>query len=383
MLATALVSGVAASTATAAPPVASAVQIGDFGRPAYVTATPAHPDLLFVVEQPGRVSVLDDEVPEAEPFLDIRSLVKAKPDPGAENEQGMFSIAFPPDYADSGLFYVYFNNNDGDIEIDEFQVSATDPTIADRDSRRPVIVIEHRAATNHSGGQMHFGPNGPLLYFATGDGGAGQRANARDLEVLLGKVIRIDPREHGANPYRVPASNPYVGVPGRDEIYAYGLRNPWRWSFDGSRVLIGDVGQSNWEEVNALRLRDLRGVNFGWPEYEGNELFEPTLPGQDPPTFPVHTYGHAETGGCAIIGGYVVRDPSLVGLFGRYLYSDYCTGEIRSLRISFAGPEPEVLNDAPAGITLSQINGFGEGIGGQLYFSRRSGEVYRLEAPAP
>lgn len=381
-MSTMLVCAVIATAAAADPPLGSAVPVGDFRRPTHVTATPAVPDLLFVVEQAGKISVLEDEVPLSKPFLDIRSLVKAKPDAGAGAEQGLLSMAFPPDYADTGLFYVYFNNNDADIEVDEFSVSAADPARADPASRRPVIVIDHRAADNHNGGQLQFAPGGsPLLYFATGDGGGANRPNARDLDVLLGKVIRIDPRQHGTDPYRAPRSNPYVGVPGRDEIYAYGLRNPWRWSFDGSRVLIGDVGQSNWEEIDAVRRGNLAGTNFGWPEYEGNELFEPTLPGPDPPTFPVYTYSHAETGGCAIVGGYVVRDPDLAGLFGRYVYSDYCTGELRSMRIRFSGGTPEAIDDASAGIRLSHVNAFGEGLGGQIYFTRRTGEVYRLEAP--
>jgi glucose/arabinose dehydrogenase len=277
---------------------------------------------------------------------------------------------------------VYFNNNDGDVEIDEFAVSASDPTVADRGSRRQVIVINHRMADNHNGGQMNFGPSGPLLYFATGDGGAGQRANAANLDVLLGKVIRIDPRQRGAQPYRIPASNPYVGAPGRDEILAYGLRNPWRWSFDGSHVIIGDVGQSSWEEIDAIRLADLPGMNFGWPQFEGNELFEPTLPGPDPPTFPVHTYSHDPTEACAITGGYVVRDPALPRLKDRYVYADFCTGQMRSIRIDFSQAPPIAHHDTKVGITLPGINTFGRGLGGEIYFARRTGQMYRLDPPA-
>ncbi len=380
----ALVCLIAPAAATAAgPPFASATQIADVPRPTYITATPATPDLLYVVEQRGEIILLDNGTPVTRPFLDIRSLVKAVPEPGADTEQGLLSVAFPPDYATSGLFYVYFDNNDGDVEVDEFSVSASDPQVADRGSRRQVIVIPHQGATNHNGGNLQFGPTGNLLYFATGDGGAGQRANAADLDVLLGKLIRIDPRRQGAEPYRIPPTNPFVGRPGRDEIFAYGLRNPWRWSFDGSHVIIGDVGQSSWEEIDAVRLPNLGGVNFGWPQYEGNELFEPTLPGPDPVTFPVHTYGHAATGGCAITGGYVVHNRDLPGLKDSYLYADFCTGQIRRIRIDFSQEPPVASHDTKVGITLPDINTFGRGLDGQIYFARRTGEVYRLDPPAP
>jgi glucose/arabinose dehydrogenase len=358
----------------------TAVQIGTFTGPTYVTGAPGAPALLFVAERGGRIAGLDDEVPDAQPFLDISDIVLAPGDPGADAEQGLLSIAFPADYPDTRRFYVYFTNNEGNIEIDEFRTSATDPTRANRNSRRQVIVIGHPFAQNHNGGQMHFGPNGRLLYFATGDGGAGQRANAPDLTSLLGKLIRIDPRQHGDLPYRIPASNPYVGRGGRDEIFAYGLRNPWRWSFDFGRIVIGDVGARTWEEIDALRLGDTAGVNFGWPEYEGFEVLDPTLPGPDPPTFPVHVYSH-DGGGCAITGGYVVRDPGLPELFGRYLYADFCLGELRSLRVNFS--TGEAVGDRPVGVTAPPISTFGEGAGGQIYFARLSGEVYRLEQTSP
>ena len=193
-------------------------------------------------------------------------------------------------------------------------------------------------------------------------------------------MIRINPRQQGAQPYRIPPSNPYVGKPGRDEIFAYGLRNPWRWSFDGPRVMIGDVGETEWEELDAVWLGDLAGVNFGWPEYEGFELFEPGLPGQDPPTFPVHAYSHAG-GACAITGGYIVRDPGLPELAGRYLYADFCTGVLRSLRIKFT--TGEAVGDRPVGIDAANVSTFGQGHDGQIYFAEISGQVYRLEQVPP
>jgi glucose/arabinose dehydrogenase len=353
--------------------------LGTFDSPTYVTQAPGEPQLVFVVEQPGRVMVVRDGEPLATPFLDIQDLVLSAADAGGGGEEGLLSIAFPPDYQQSRYFYVYYTNTNQAIEIDEFRVSKNDPEVADPTSRRRVIAIPHAAAQNHNGGQLQFGPSGHLLYFATGDGGAGQLANARDLQSLLGKLIRIDPRPDGAELYGIPRTNPYVGVPDRrPEIYAYGFRNPFRFSFDGRRIAIGDVGAGSWEEVDMLPVNDVSGANFGWPKYEGDSLYPGNPPGPDPPdppTFPLFVYGH-NSGRCAIIGGYVVRDPSLPSLYGRYLYGDLCTGEIRSFipRVQ----AQQALDDAPVGIAGPEITSFGEGLAGQIYYAERDGNVYRL-----
>ena len=362
----------------------TATPIATFADPTYIAGAPGSPDLLFVTERSGRVEVMQDEVPAAEPFLDISDLVLGKPDPTADAEQGLLSIAFPADYATSGLFYVYYVNNDWDVEIDEFARSPGTDLTADPASRRPVIVIPHRNASNHNGGQLQFGPNGRILYFATGDGGAGQKANAPNLDSLLGKVLRIKPRPHSGQPYGVPHTNPFVGVPGRDEIFAYGMRNPWRFTFDGGRIAIGDVGLATEEEIDLLRIRDARGANFGWPEYEGDLLNDPSLPGADLPTFPIHTYSHAG-GGCVVVGGYVVRDPNLTDLYGRYLYGDFCTGELRSFRPALgSGPPGTALDDAPVvGISAPTINTFGEAADGRIYYAKLDGGVYRLDQGGP
>jgi glucose/arabinose dehydrogenase len=353
--------------------------LGSYDHPTYVTQAPGDPQLVFVVEQPGRVMLIRNGQPLAQPFLDIRDLVFSVSDPGGDVEQGLLSIAFPPDYQQSGRFYAYFTNDDQAVEVDEFHVSPTDPEVADPASRRQVITIPHSNAPNHNGGQLQFGPNGHLLFFGTGDGGAGQLANARDLTSLLGKLIRIDPLPHGGQPYRIPPSNPYVGVPDRrPEIYAYGLRNPFRFSFDGGRIAIADVGRSKWEEVDMLPVADVSGVNFGWPKYEGDSLFAHNPPGPDPPdppTFPLFVYPH-DGGRCAIIGGYVVHDPSLPSLLGRYIYGDLCTGELRSF-IPHVGAQ-EAVDDAPVGISGSEITTFGEGLAGQIYYAERTGNVYQL-----
>ena len=372
--------------ALAAAPVAAAVTavpIGTFTSPTYITGAPGADDLLFIVERGGRIQVIRDGVTVGRPFLDISALVQAPgEDPGAGGEQGLLSVAFAPDYAETGRFYVYFTNNDGDIEVDEFRRLSSAATRADRSSRRRVIVIPHREAQNHNGGQLQFRAEGRLLYFATGDGGAGQRANAPNLNSLLGKVLRIDPRPHGGQPYRVPAGNPYVGRPGRDEIFAYGVRNPWRFSFDHARIAIADVGQASIEEVNLLRIGDAFGANFGWPQYEGDQLFDPSFPGPDPVTFPIHTYTH-DGGACAVTGGYVVRDPELAELFGRYIYGDFCTGELRSFKPSFATGEGVAKRDGPLGITAPGLSTFGRDNANRIYFAQLSGQVFRLEASEP
>jgi glucose/arabinose dehydrogenase len=366
-----------AALPTSASAAVTAVQIGTFDNPTYVADAPGFPRLLFVVERGGRIEVMRDEVPLSTPFLDISSLVFAAGEPGANGEQGLLSVAFPDDYADSGRFYVAFTNNSGDVEVDEFRRSVDKPARADPSSRREVLVVSD--PVHHYGGQLQFGPGGNLLFLSTGDGGDEPSPNAPDLTSLLGKLIRINPRAQVGSPYGIPPGNPFVGSPGRDEIFAYGFRNPWRFSFDSHRIAIGDVGHARWEEVDLLRTADARGANFGWPEYEGNELFAPGLPGQDPVTFPIHTYSH-ENGGCAITGGFIVRDPDLSELAGRYLYGDFCTGELRSFRPKLSTGEAQ--GDAPVGVVAPQLTSFGEGVGGQIYFAQLSGPVSRLE-PAP
>jgi len=372
-----LLSAFAAPGALAAD--ARAVLVGTFDHPLYVASAPGQPQLLFVVEQPGRIQVLQDEVRLDHAFLDISDLISCC------GERGLLSIAFPPDYDASGRLYVAFTNGAGDVELDEFLRQAGDATRADPASRRIVLIIPHPGAANHNGGQLQFGPGDGLLYMSVGDGGSllPRGEPARDLEDLRGKILRIRPLPSGGKAYGIPISNPYVGKPGRDEIYAYGLRNPWRFSFDDRRVAIADVGQGSWEEINFLITNRIKGVNFGWPQYEGNAVFDNTRPGPDPPTFPILTYDH-NGGRCAVIGGYVVHDSNLPRLLGRYLYGDLCTGEIRSFRAS-AGTQ-KVVGDRPTGVTLPLLSGFGLGPQGQIYMTQTTGtettgNVSRLAAP--
>lgn len=352
---------------------AKAVLIGTFSNPVYVAVAPGERRLLFVVEQAGQIQVLQDEVKLTPAFLDIRNIV------AFQGERGLLSVAFAPDYQTSRRFYVAFTNKNGNVEIDEFQRSATTKTRAARGTRRVLLVIPHPGAANHNGGQLQFGPDG-YLYISVGDGGAVSPRGeaARDLHRLLGKILRINPLPSGGKPYGIPADNPYVGTANRNEIYAYGFRNPWRFSFDGRRIAIGDVGQSSREEVNFLTVQDAKGVNFGWPQYEGNIVFDNTRPGPDPAKFPMFVYPH--TGGrCAIVGGYVAHDASLPALAGRYLYGDYCTGQLRSLIPHVV--VQKATDVQPVGITAPRLSGFGRGYNGVIYLTQSSGEVSRLAPP--
>jgi glucose/arabinose dehydrogenase len=354
-------------------------RVGSFDRPVYVTGPPRAPKLLYVVEQPGRIDVVRHGRHLRRPFLDIRSLV------GFDfGEEGLLSMALPPKYPKVKRFYVYYTNNQGNIQVDEFRRGSR--TRARRGTRRKVIEIPHPSFANHNGGQLQFHRN--LLYLGTGDGGSGgePRNNAQDTSRLLGKLIRIDPRNPpGRSRFRVPASNPFVGRRGRDLIFAYGLRNPFRFSFDtisGSRprIVIGDVGQYAFEEVDYERLGAASGANFGWDAWEGFSLYNDDWSGTPDPggtTKPIFTYGHGR--GCAIIGGYVVRDRRLRGLRGRYVYTDNCNGTLRSLspHLRRAG------GDRSLGISLPQPTSFGEDGRGRLYVTTltraaHGGKVFRL-----
>src|ERR1700710_1369404 len=351
-------------------------KVGDFDHPVYVTGAPGFPKLLFVVEQPGRVIVLKGGRRLPRPFLDLRSVVGY--DGG---ERGLLSIAFPPDYRRSGGFYVYYNDAGGNIRIDEFRRGGA--TRAAPDSRRQVIAIPHPVNANHNGGQMQF--LGGLLYLGTGDGGSGGDPpnNAQNKDVLLGKLLRIDPRASGGRPYSVPSSNPFVGpTGGRDEIYSYGLRNPFRFSFDTvsakqPRIAIGDVGQNQFEELDYATVAAADGANFGWDALEGFAPYGDENSGTADPggtTKPILAYPHSRGGSCSIIGGYVVRDRALPSLYKRYVYADLCEGQLRSLVPHLK----RATGDHKLGIAVDSPSSFGEDDAHHLYVASISGPVFRL-----
>jgi glucose/arabinose dehydrogenase len=349
------------------------VKVGDFDQPLYVTAPPGDRRRLFVVEQDGRIVVVRGGKQLPVPFLDIRSQVTSS------GEQGLLGLAFAPDYATSGLFYVYFTGRDTKEHLVAFHRRTAD--VADAGSER-TLFIHDDPEPNHNGGMLAFGPDG-LLYVGTGDGGGGNdqhgaRGNAQDPGSPLGKILRIDPRDKDGQPFSVPADNPFVGRAGaRPEIYAYGLRNPWRFSFDRARgdLTIGDVGQDAVEEIDFARKGRARGRNFGWRPFEGNKkLFDEPAPGA---VKPVITKTHSD-GWCSITGGYIVRDKGVPGLYGRYVYGDYCKGQLRSARLS---PGRASGDQAIGGLpTIQGLDSFGEDAAGRVYVVSQVGPVYRFAA---
>jgi glucose/arabinose dehydrogenase len=346
-------------------------KVGDFRSPVYVTAPPGDRRRIFVVEQAGRIVVVRGGKPVARPFLDIRSKVTAG------GEQGLLSMAFAPDYAQSGLFYVYYTEKSGTESIWEYHRAGEDS--ADPGSARLVLRMAD-PEPNHNGGLMLFGSDG-LMYVGTGDGGGGDdqhgaRGNAQSLGSLLGKILRIDPHASGGRPYTVPSSNPFVGRSGaRGEVYAYGLRNPWRFSFDraNGNLVIGDVGQDEVEEIDFVRKGAGRGANFGWRPWEGRQHnFDEPAPGA---VFPVITHTH-QAGFCSITGGYVVRDRGVPGLYGRYVYGDYCNSRLRVSTLR-AGRAATRTLPVP---TISGVSSFGEDAAGRVYVLSLNGPVYRFAA---
>jgi glucose/arabinose dehydrogenase len=349
------------------------VEVGNFDEPVYVTSPPGDRRRLFVVEQGGRVMVIRGGRTLSRPFLDIRSLVQAG------GEQGLLSLAFAPDYASSGRFYVYYTDRGGQQRVVEYRRASADR--ANAGSARLVLQMAD-PEPNHNGGLLVFGPDG-LLYIGTGDGGGandqhGARGNAQDLSSLLGKILRIDPRASGGNPYRVPTSNPFAGRAGAQaEIYAWGLRNPWRFSFDRRTgdLSIGDVGQDAVEEINFLRRGRAKGANFGWRPLEGdNRITDEPAPNA---IAPVITHTHDE-GFCSITGGYVVRDAGVPSLNGRYVYADICEGRIRAARLRAGRRTRGRTLDLPE---VSQPSSFGQDARGRVYVTSLEGPVYRFAAP--
>jgi len=348
-------------------------RIGSFDQPVYVTGAPGFPQLLFVVEQPGRIVVLRSGR-RAGTFLDLRGPVL---DGG---ERGLLSVAFPPDYATSKLFYVYYTDANGSIRVDEFRRAGATRALAG--SRRPVISIAHAENSNHNGGQLQF--LGDLLYLGTGDGGAAGDPpnNAQNRNSLLGKLLRIDPRASGGRPYSVPASNPFAGGGGRAEIYSYGLRNPFRFSFDTvtaaqPRLAIGDVGQNRIEEIDYTTVGRASGANFGWDAFEGFSPYTEEEGGTRDPggtVKPIFAYPHSRGGSCSVTGGLVVADRSLRSLYRRYLYADFCEGELRTLVPHLR----RASNEKKIGLSVASPSSFGEDTRHRVYVTSLEGPVFRL-----
>ncbi len=367
---------------------------GSFESPVHATGAPGFPDLLYVTERGGRVMVVENGVQLAEPFLDLSGIVTAG------GEQGLLSIAFPPGFAESGLVYAYFTNKDCngatggcDIEVAEFKTRRGDPRIGRESTRRTVITIPHRDAGNHNGGTIAFGPDG-RMWLATGDGGGGgdEFDNARRKASLLGKLLRINPMKEGGRDglgYRIPNANPFVGAPGRDEIWSIGLRNPFRFSFDGSNIAIGDVGQSAREEVSIVPIAEAKGADFGWPAREGTLPFDPARATNLPLIEPIHDYPRPVTPpdstlrGISVIGGVFVRDPRLAGTTFDPANDRYFFGE------AFTQPTtrsflPNLETNSITGLQghafgIGSVAGIGEDSQDRVYIVSLNGTVHRLD----
>jgi glucose/arabinose dehydrogenase len=292
-------------------------EVGTFNQPIYAARAPGVGNRIYVVEREGTVRAATTSGDAQPIFLNISGRVSTS------GERGLLSIAFDPNYQRNDRVYAYYTNNEGNLEIDRFK--ARTDTEAREGTRRKVIEIPHPGASNHNGGTIAFGKDGHL-YLATGDGGV-NASNAQDRGSLLGKLLRIDPRRHGGG-HTSPRTNPFVGRRGDNEIFALGLRNPFRWTFNGRRIAIGDVGESTWEEVDYETPRSLRAANFGWPRFEGDHR---SGGGRKPRNYrpPIFEYRHGARGN-VITGGLVVRDSRLRRLRGRYLYADYSVGQLRS-----------------------------------------------------
>jgi glucose/arabinose dehydrogenase len=288
--------------------------------PIYLTA-PANDPRLFVVERAGRIRIVRDGTLLSAPYLDISALTST------DGERGLLSMAFDPAYASNGRFYVYYTAADGAITVSRFQVSPANPDVANP-SGTVLLTVPHPGASNHNGGQLAFGPDG-MLYLAPGDGGGSNdpAGNAQNKASLLGKMLRIDVRGNG---YAIPSDNPpATGAGDRPEIWAVGLRNPWRFSFDKTgQIYIADVGESAREEVNVVPATS-GGLNYGWDRMEGTLCVGAATCDTAGLTPPVFEYTHA-SGGCAILGGYVYRGAAVPEIRGRYFYTDLCTGRLQS-----------------------------------------------------
>jgi len=348
---------------------------GGFVQPVHVAHAGDGSGRIFVVEQAGRIRILDNGVVLPSPFLDISTKLVCC------GEQGLLSVAFPPGFAAKGYFYVnYTRAPDGATVVARYRISAGNANVADPASEEVVLTIPQPFA-NHNGGQLAFGPDG-YLYIGMGDGGSGGDPlnNGQSPGTLLGKILRIDV-ESGTAPYVVPLGNPFVGVDGyRPEIWALGLRNPWRFSFDRltGDLYIGDVGQGAVEEVDVQPSGIPGGRNYGWNIMEGGGCYNSATCNAAGLTLPIATYDHSQ--GCSITGGVVYRGAALPALQGIYFYGDYCSGRIWGLRMRGAAWETAVL-PVPGDPSMN-ITTFGEDEAGNVYVvNYANGDLLKILSP--
>lgn len=346
--------------------------VDGFDQPLGVVQPDDGSDRLFVVEQGGLIKIVREGATLDEPFLDVTDVVGTN-----GSERGLLSMAFHPDYAENGLFYIDYTDTNGDSVIARYQVS-DDPDRADRESAQTLMQVDQPFA-NHNGGLLRFGPDG-YLYIGFGDGGSGgdPNGNAQNLQTVLGKVLRLDVDPEAVTddqPYLIPEDNPFVDQAGaRPEIWAYGLRNPWRFSFDRETgdLWISDVGQNAWEEVNFAPASSGGGENYGWVIREGTHCYpEGDDCASEGLVAPVAEYSHAF--GVSVTGGYAYRGDDVASLEGVYLFADFGSGLMWGLRRD--GDEWVMSEPVETDLTISA---FGEGLEGELYMTAFDGTVYEV-----
>jgi glucose/arabinose dehydrogenase len=371
-------------------------------NPVFITNAGDNSGRIFIVEQRGSIHILlNGQLSSA--FLDISGRVRS-PFSGGGSEQGLLSLAFPPGYSQKGYFYVYYTNLDGDNQVSRFHLGK-DANTADPANEQLILLLTHpKNATNHNGGQLAFGPDG-YLYIGVGDGGSTPQ-NGQNTDTLLGKILRIDVEGKSAQPvsdadvvnlplvlnaatpgqttsssYSIPADNPFVGVSGyRSEIWAFGLRNPWRFSFDGKTndLYIADVGQSSWEEVDFQPGGSPGGQNYGWAIMEGLDCNNAASCSTSSLALPVYVRATHEAGSCALIGGYVYRGTKAPSLQGIYFMGDYCSGAVWGLKQAGGSWQSQQLT-----ATSFKITSFGEDQAGELYLADANGGIYQITANPP
>lgn len=337
-------------------------------RPLYVTHNNDDSGMLFVVEQDGLVKIVADNAVLPQPFLDVTTLVNRD-----GSERGLLGLAFPPNYAQNGFFYINYTALDGKNTVARYQVSADDFYSADPNSALILLDVDD-PYPNHNAGQLAFGPDG-YLYVGMGDGGSGgdPQGNGQNPAALLGKMLRID--VNSEEPYAIPLDNPFVDAAAfAPEVWAWGLRNPWRYSFDRATgdFYIADVGQNNWEEINFQPAASTGGENYGWNFLEGTHAYNE----QPPPeglTAPIAEYNHSE--GCSVTGGYVYRGEAISVLVGNYIFGDFCSGAVwKTVRdANGVWQTAKIMNSGRV------ISSFGEDMAGELYLVDYSGELLRFE----
>jgi len=325
---------------------------------------PGHPNVLFLAERGGRVRAVMDGRLAASSLVQVETTT--------DGERGLLGIAFSPD---GSRLYVSHTDRNGNSRLAEYRMGSG-PTAVDTSSRREVLFVE-QPYSNHNGGGVTFGPDG-FLYWGLGDGGSGgdPHNHGQNTNTLLGANLRIEPRQQGGDPYAIPSDNPFAGGGGRGEVYVYGVRNPWRTSFDRATgdMWIGDVGQSAIEEIDLLPAGRIRGANLGWARLEGTRPYSGTAPSGAVP--PVHEYAN-ESGTCGVIGGYVYRGSRIPDLRGVYLFGDLCEGLVRGLAVR----DGRAVDERPLGPDVGgyQLVSFGQDAAGELYVLTLGGELFRVD----